>query len=37
MWKKYDYRERRIHGADLIAIWTVLGAILLCGGVWSLL
>ncbi|MGH8244921.1 MAG: hypothetical protein ACREUU_00655 [Gammaproteobacteria bacterium] len=37
MWKNYDYRDRRIHGADLIAIWAVVGAILVCAGLWSVL
>jgi len=37
MWKSYDYRERRIHGADLIAVWSVFGAILLGATLWSVL
>jgi hypothetical protein len=34
---RYEYREKRIHGADLIAIWALLAAVLLIGGLWSFL
>ncbi len=37
MWKTYDYRERLIRDADLIAVWSVCGAILLGAALWSVL
>jgi hypothetical protein len=33
----YEYREKRIRGADLIAIWALLAALLLVAGLWSFL
>lgn len=37
MSNRYEYREKRIRGADLIAIWALLAAILLVAGLWSFL
>ena len=37
MSNKYEYREKRIHGADLITIWALLAAVLLIAGLWSFL
>jgi hypothetical protein len=37
MSNKYEYREKRIHGADLITIWALLAAVLTVGALWSFL
>ena len=35
MSNRYEYREKRIRDADLIAIWSLLAAVLLVAGLWS--
>jgi hypothetical protein len=35
MSNRYEYREKRIRDADLIAIWALLAAVLLIAGLWS--
>lgn len=35
MSNRYEYREKRIRDADLIAIWGLLAAVLLISGLWS--
>jgi hypothetical protein len=37
MSNKYEYREKRIHGADLISIWALVAAVLIAGALWSFL
>ena len=34
---KYEYCEKRIHSRDLVAIWTLLAAVLCISAVWSFL
>jgi hypothetical protein len=35
MSNRYEYREKRIRDADLIAIWALLATVLLIAGLWS--
>jgi hypothetical protein len=34
---KYEYCEKRIHSRDLVAIWTLLAAVLCISALWSFL
>jgi len=34
---KYEYRERHIGSADLVAIWALLAAVLAIAALWSFL
>jgi hypothetical protein len=35
MSNRYEYREKRIRDADLIAIWALLAAVFLAAVLWS--
>ena len=37
MSNRYEYREKRIRSADLIAIWALLVVLLAGAGVWTIL
>jgi len=37
MSNRYEYREKRIRGADLVAIWALLVVLLTGAGLWSFL
>ena len=37
MSNRYEYREKRIRSADLVAIWALLVVLLAGAGLWSIL
>jgi hypothetical protein len=35
MWDRYEYRERRVRRAEIMAVWAIAATLLLAAAVWS--